>query len=78
MVRYQYKSITFSCRYGVGPNLSVRSMQGPFPFYASTDRTMGEEALRGGFTNGIWLTGEIVPRLRYTLNAWNNLSIIGD
>ena len=26
---------------GVAPNLSVRSMQGPFPYYASTDRTMG-------------------------------------
>ncbi len=43
---------------GVGPNLSVRSMQGSFPFYSSTDRTMGEEALRGGFTNGMWLTGK--------------------
>ncbi|MBO9572239.1 MAG: hypothetical protein J7497_08540, partial [Chitinophagaceae bacterium] len=62
---------------GVGPNLSVRSMQGSFPFYSSTDRTMGEETLRGGFTNGMWLTGEIVPKLRYNIMVGNNLSSLG-
>lgn len=62
---------------GVGPNLSVRSMQGPFPFYSSTDRTMGEEALRGGFTNGFWVTGEIFPKLFYNIMIGNNLSSLG-
>ena len=62
---------------GVGPNLSVRSMQGSFPLYSSTDRTMGEESLRGGFTNGFWATGEIVPRLRYKAMVGNNLSSLG-
>src|SRR4030095_12017373 len=62
---------------GVGPNLSVRSMQGNFPFYSSTDRTMGEESLRGGFTNGMWATGEIIPKLRYKLMVGNNLSSLG-
>jgi hypothetical protein len=52
-------------------------MQGSFPFYSSTDRTMGEESLRGGFTNGMWLTGEIVPKLRYKLMVGNNLSSLG-
>jgi hypothetical protein len=67
----------FQAAIGVGPNLSVRSMQGSFPFYSSTDRTMGEESLRGGFTNGMWLTGEIVPKLRYKLMVGNNLSSLG-
>ncbi len=62
---------------GVGPNLSVRSMQGSFPFYSSTDRTMGEESLRGGFTNGMWVTGEIVPKLFYKVMVGNNLSSLG-
>ncbi|HTQ29019.1 MAG TPA: hypothetical protein VMI35_12860 [Puia sp.] len=62
---------------GVGPNLCVRSMQGPFPFYSSTDRTMEEDALRGGFTNGFWITGEVVPRLNYTVMIGNNLSTLG-
>jgi hypothetical protein len=62
---------------GVGPNLCIRSLQGPFPFYSSTDRTMGEDALRGGFTNGVWVTGEIVPTLNYTVMLGNNLSTLG-
>jgi hypothetical protein len=67
----------FQVAIGVGPNLSVRSMQGAFPFYSSTDRTMGEESLRGGFTNGMWLTGEVVPRLHYKVFVGNNLSSLG-
>lgn len=62
---------------GVGPNLCIRSLQGPFPFYSSTDRTMGEDALRGGFTGGFWITGEIVPRVNYTVMFGNNLSTLG-
>jgi hypothetical protein len=74
----QYKfNKHFQAGIGVGPNLSVRSMQGPFPFYFSTDRTMGEESLRAGFTNGVWLKGEIVPKLSYHLMLGNNLSSLG-
>jgi hypothetical protein len=62
---------------GVGPNLCIRSLQGSFPFYSSTDRTMGEDALRGGFTHGFWVTGEIVPGLNYTAMLGNNLSTLG-
>jgi len=62
---------------GIFPNLSVRSMQGPFPFYLSTDRTMGEDALRAGFTNGFRVSGEIVPRLTYALMLGDNLSTLG-
>jgi hypothetical protein len=67
----------FQVAIGVGPNLSVRSMQGMFPFYAATDRTMGEETLRGGFTNGMWVTGEVIPKLRYKVFVGNNLSQLG-
>jgi hypothetical protein len=62
---------------GVLPNMSVRSMQGPFPFYLSTDRTMGEESLRAGFTNGVRVTGEPLKNLYYTLFVGDNLSILG-
>jgi hypothetical protein len=62
---------------GIMPNISVRSMQGPFPFYLSTDRTMGEESLRAGFTNGLFLKGEVLRRLNYTVMLGDNLSILG-
>jgi len=74
----QYKfNKHFQAGIGVGPNLVIRSLQGSFPFYASTDRTMGEDALRGGFTHGLWLTGEVVPKLNYKLMLGNNLSTLG-
>jgi hypothetical protein len=38
---------------------------------------MGEDALRGGFTGGFWVTGEIVPKLNYTVMLGNNLSTLG-
>src|SRR6478736_6128311 len=78
-----YGNINYSfnkhARVGIGitPNASVRSLQGPFPFFTSTDRTMAEDGLRGGFTNGVFLNGEIVPRLNYMLVVGNNLSSLG-
>jgi hypothetical protein len=62
---------------GITPNACIRSVQGSFPFFTSTDRTMAEEALRGGFTNGVFVVGELSPTLRYTLVLGNNLSILG-
>ena len=62
---------------GITPNACIRSVQGPFPYFTSTDRTMAEDAIRGGFTNGVFAMGEIVPGLRYTAVLGNNLSILG-
>ena len=62
---------------GIAPNLCARSLQGPFPFFSSTDRVMAEDAMRGGFTNGFTITGEIVPTLRYSAMVGNNLSQLG-
>lgn len=62
---------------GITPNLCIRSLQGPFPFFSSTDRTMAEDAIRGGFTNGAFVQGEILPRLNYWFVVGNNLSSLG-
>ena len=62
---------------GITPNNCVRSLQGSFPFFTSTDRTMAEDGLRGGFTNGIFAMGQITPTLRYSMVLGNNLSILG-
>lgn len=67
----------FTVGMGIMPNACIRSLQGPFPFFTSTDRTMAEDALRGGFTNGVFVVGEAVPNLRYTVGIGNNLSILG-
>jgi hypothetical protein len=75
-INYQFNK-HFKAGIGIVPNACVRSLQGPFPFFTSTDRTMAEDAIRGGFTNGIYLSGEIVPKLRYLAVLGNNLSILG-
>lgn len=62
---------------GITPNVCIRSVQGSFPYFTSTDRTMAEEALRGGFTNGVFVSGELLPKLRYIAALGNNLSILG-
>ena len=75
-LQYQFnKYITAGI--GMTPNACIRSLQGAFPFFTSTDRTMAEDGLRGGFTNGVFIMGEILPRLRYTMVLGNNLSILG-
>jgi hypothetical protein len=62
---------------GIGPNRTARSVQGAFPFFAGTDRLMGEEFFRGGFSSGVWVTGDVIPRLNYSFSITNNLSQLG-
>jgi len=62
---------------GIGPNRTARSVQGSFPFFAGTDRLMGEEFFRGGFSSGVWVTGDVIPRLNYSFSITNNLSQLG-
>src|SRR5499427_6528752 len=51
---------------GISPNLTNRSMQGSWPFWAAADRQMAEEFLRGGFASSFWITGKPVGNLYYT------------
>lgn len=62
---------------GISPNLTCRSMQGSWPFWAGSDRQMGEEALRGGFSSGFFVTGSPVDRFGYTVGITTNLSQLG-
>lgn len=62
---------------GIGPNLGTRSSQGPWPFFMASDRQMVDEFMRPGFTGGLWIAGEPLPRLNYTVMLGNNLSQVG-
>lgn len=62
---------------GLGPNLTARSTQGTWPFWAGSDRQMSEEFFRGGFSSGAWMSGEIVPRLNYNTSVNTNISQLG-
>ncbi|HEX5001607.1 MAG TPA: hypothetical protein VFW78_03855 [Bacteroidia bacterium] len=67
----------FSLGMGISPNMGLRSLQGPFPFFTATDRTMAEDAIRPGFTNGLFANGFITSKLGYNLMLGNNLSALG-
>jgi hypothetical protein len=74
----QYKfNQSFNLGVGIAPNLTVRSTQGSWPFWASSDRQMAEEFFRGGFSSGVWLNGEPLPRFHYKVSLNTNLSQLG-
>jgi hypothetical protein len=62
---------------GIAPSLTARSMQGSWPFWASSDRQMTEEFFRGGFSSGVWITGQPVRTFYYNLSLNNNISQLG-
>jgi hypothetical protein len=62
---------------GIAPNLTVRSVQGSWPFWGSSDRQMAEDFFRGGFSSGVFVTGEPVERLSYNVSINTNISQLG-
>jgi len=76
VLRYMVsKPLTLGC--GIGPNLTCRSMQGSWPFWAGSDRQMGEDFLRGGFSSSFFITGSPIDRFSYTAAITTNLSQLG-
>jgi hypothetical protein len=55
-----------------------RSLVNTFPYFAATDRTMADNFMRPGFTQGVWGMGELPKSLYYLAflgNGLNTLSI---
>jgi len=68
----------FALRAGFFSLPSVRSLTGTYPFFHGTDRSMATNYFRGGFTQGVWANGEVLPGLNYIAmlgNALNTLDI---
>lgn len=63
---------------GVGPNLTNRSLQGSWPYWAGSDRQMAEEFLRGGFSSSFWISGRVKGRWYYTASVNRSLSQLGN
>jgi hypothetical protein len=53
------------------------TMMGSHPYWLATDRVMADEFFRPGMTGGVWVTGEMAPRLHYFAMLGNNLSELG-
>jgi len=75
-LRYVF-SPAFTAAVGLGPNLTNRSLQGSWPFWAGSDRQMMEDGLRGGFSSCFFVTGTPLERFYYTASVNTNLSQLG-
>jgi hypothetical protein len=63
---------------GVGSLPGVRSTEGSFPFWLTTDnRLMADEFFRPSYTMGIWARGQVVRKLNYHVMLGNNMSQLG-
>jgi len=75
-LRYKFSN-ALTMGAAIAPNLTSRSTQGSWPFWAATDRQMGEEFFRGGFSSGFYVTGMPISRFYYTGSVNTNLSQLG-
>jgi hypothetical protein len=66
----------FALRAGFFSLPSVRSLTGTYPFFQSTDRSMANNFVRPGFTQGIWANGEIFPGFSYIAMIGNSLNTL--
>lgn len=69
------KWITFGA--GIEGLPGVRSLNGQHPYFLGTDRHLGDEFFKPGFTMGAWLRGMLKKDLYYRVMVGNNLSEIG-
>src|SRR3954447_14180748 len=53
-----------------------RSLVNTFPFFTATDRSMGDNFFRPGFTQGVWASGEPVKGLNYLGFVGNGLNTL--
>ena len=66
----------FALRAGFFSLPSTRSMTGTYPFFHSTDRSMANNYMRPGFTQGVWANGELFPGFNYIAMVGNSLNTL--
>jgi hypothetical protein len=76
LVGYQFHK-AFNLYAGTNSLGGSRSLYGSHPFWLANDRVMADELFRGGFTNGVWANGEVLPGLWYNVAVGNNFSQLG-
>jgi len=69
------KHLTFGLGYTALPG--TLSMHGSHPYWPTYDRVMADEFFRPFYTQGIFGSGVIVPKLVYRFAVGNNLSLLG-
>lgn len=76
MLNYKFDP-KFELGVGVEGLPGVRSLNGQHPFFLGTDRHMGDEFFKPGFTMGLHARGRLTPKFFYRLMVGNALGEIG-
>jgi hypothetical protein len=66
----------FKLRAGFFSLPSLRSMTGTYPFFPGTDRTMANNYMRPGFTQGVWAEGKLPGDVSYIAMLGNSLNTL--
>jgi hypothetical protein len=66
----------FALRAGFFSLPSVRSLTGTYPFFHGTDRSMENNYMRPGFTQGVWANGEPFKGFNYIAMVGNSLNTL--
>jgi hypothetical protein len=66
----------FALRAGFFSLPTLRAMTGTYPYFAGTDRSMAENYMRPGFTQGVWANGELFPGFNYIAMVGNSLNTL--
>jgi hypothetical protein len=66
----------FALRAGYFSLPSVRSLTGTYPFFHGEDRSLADNYMRPGFTQGVWANGELVPGFNYIAMIGNSLNTL--
>jgi hypothetical protein len=66
----------FALRAGYFSLPSVRSLTGTYPFFHGHDRSLANNYMRPGFTQGVWANGELFSWLNYIAMVGNSLNTL--
>jgi hypothetical protein len=66
----------FSLRAGYFSLPAVRSLTATYPFFHGNDRSMANNYMRPGFTQGVWANGELFPGFNYIAMVGNSLNTL--
>jgi hypothetical protein len=66
----------FALRAGYFSLPSVRSLTGTYPFFHGQDRSLADNYMRPGFTQGVWANGEAFPGFNYIAMVGNSLNTL--
>jgi hypothetical protein len=62
---------------GIGALPGAHTNMGNWPLWLGTERSIGDDYFKPGYSQGVWVEGALAPRLFYKAMLGNNINAIG-